>query len=112
MMRRVCPQGRIDYEACFAPFRYCPVKGCGHAEGGVQLPVEGEPARPASCIGETYISWGLSEPTEDIDCFAECNGGSGGDCGWRVICDASGLTADEVRALDGRHAEHRRKVSS
>jgi hypothetical protein len=27
-----CPQGRTDYEACFAPFRYCPVKGCGRAE--------------------------------------------------------------------------------
>lgn len=26
-----CPQGRTDYEACFAPFRYCPVKGCGRA---------------------------------------------------------------------------------
>lgn len=27
-----CPQGRTDYEACFAPFRYCPVKGCGRTE--------------------------------------------------------------------------------
>lgn len=35
-----CPQGRTDYEACFAPFRYCPEKGCGRAEGGVQLPTE------------------------------------------------------------------------
>lgn len=28
-----CPQGRTDYDECFAPFRYCPVKGCGHTEG-------------------------------------------------------------------------------
>lgn len=27
-----CPQGRTDYEACFAPFRYCPEKGCGRME--------------------------------------------------------------------------------
>lgn len=27
-----CPQGRTDYEACFAPFRYCPVKGCGRVQ--------------------------------------------------------------------------------
>ena len=31
--KTACPQGRIDYEACFAPFRYCPVEGCGHAQG-------------------------------------------------------------------------------
>ena len=24
-----CLKGRTDYEACFAPFRYCPEKGCG-----------------------------------------------------------------------------------
>lgn len=28
-----CPKGRTDYEACFAPFRYCPEKGCGRTEG-------------------------------------------------------------------------------
>lgn len=28
-----CPKGNTDYEACFAPFRYCPEKGCGRAEG-------------------------------------------------------------------------------
>lgn len=28
----LCPQGRTDYEACFAPFRYCPVEGCGRME--------------------------------------------------------------------------------
>lgn len=38
-----CPQGRTDYEACFAPFRYCPVKGCGRAEGGQQLPTDATP---------------------------------------------------------------------
>ena len=27
-----CPKGRTDYEACFAPFRYCPEKGCGRVE--------------------------------------------------------------------------------
>lgn len=29
MTAEPCPQGRTDYEACFAPFRYCPVEGCG-----------------------------------------------------------------------------------
>lgn len=24
-----CPKGRTDYEECFAPFHYCPEKGCG-----------------------------------------------------------------------------------
>jgi len=38
-----CPQGRTDYEECFAPFRYCPVKGCGRAEGDVRLPTDAEP---------------------------------------------------------------------
>ncbi len=33
-----CPKGQTDYEACFAPFRYCPVEGCGRA----QAPVPGE----------------------------------------------------------------------
>jgi hypothetical protein len=28
----LCPEGRTDHEACFAPFRYCPVKGCGRTE--------------------------------------------------------------------------------
>lgn len=28
----LCPLGHTDYEACFAPFRYCPVKGCGRTE--------------------------------------------------------------------------------
>ena len=41
-----CPQGRTDYEACFAPFRYCPVKGCGRAEGDVQLPTEATTEAP------------------------------------------------------------------
>ena len=27
-----CPNGRTDYDSCMAPFRYCPVKGCGRAE--------------------------------------------------------------------------------
>lgn len=36
-----CPQGRTDYEACFAPFRYCPVKGCGRSE-----------AAPVPCCGD------------------------------------------------------------
>ena len=31
-----CPQGRTDYEACFAPFRYCPEKGCGRAENAIK----------------------------------------------------------------------------
>lgn len=31
-MTELCPQGYTDHEACFAPFRYCPVKGCGRAE--------------------------------------------------------------------------------
>jgi hypothetical protein len=26
---QLCPRGRTDHEACFAPFRYCPVEGCG-----------------------------------------------------------------------------------
>jgi hypothetical protein len=37
-MTEPCPQGRTDYEACFAPFRYCPVKGCGRVEA--EHPVE------------------------------------------------------------------------
>ena len=31
-MTDICPQGRTDHKACFAPFRYCPVKGCGRTE--------------------------------------------------------------------------------
>ncbi len=27
-----CKNGFTDYEKCFAPFRYCPVKGCGRTE--------------------------------------------------------------------------------
>lgn len=27
-----CPNGFTDYEECFAPFRYCPIKGCGRTE--------------------------------------------------------------------------------
>lgn len=30
--RKTCANGYTDYERCFAPFRYCPVKGCGRAE--------------------------------------------------------------------------------
>jgi hypothetical protein len=40
-----CPQGRTDYEACFAPFRYCPVKGCGRAE-----------ATPGPCCGDNQCT--------------------------------------------------------
>jgi hypothetical protein len=36
--REPCPKGRTDYDECFAPFRYCPVKGCGRAEDGERLP--------------------------------------------------------------------------
>lgn len=39
--------GRTDYDECFAPFRYCPVKGCGRAEGGVQLPTDNDPTEEA-----------------------------------------------------------------
>jgi len=31
-MSEPCPQGRTDYDDCFAPFRYCPTKGCGRVE--------------------------------------------------------------------------------
>ena len=41
-----CPQGRTDYEACFAPFRYCPVKGCGRMEQ-----TRAEPANPTYADG-------------------------------------------------------------
>lgn len=41
-----CPKGHTVYEECFAPFRYCPEKGCGRAEGGIQLPTEAAPDVP------------------------------------------------------------------
>lgn len=41
-MSERCLKGRTDYEACFAPFRYCPEMGCGRAEGDKQLPTQQE----------------------------------------------------------------------
>lgn len=39
---QACPLGQTDYTACFAPFRYCPVKGCGRTETpGVTACAEG-----------------------------------------------------------------------
>lgn len=40
----MCPQGRTNYVECFAPFRYCPIKGCGRAEGDKRLPTEATPS--------------------------------------------------------------------
>lgn len=42
-----CPKGHTVPEECFAPFRYCPEKGCGRAEGGMRLPTDDEPLPPS-----------------------------------------------------------------
>ena len=47
----VCPKGQTDHQACFAPFRYCPVKGCGRTEEPAATPpeVEDHPAFVGTC---------------------------------------------------------------
>ena len=80
--------GRTDYEACFAPFRYCPEKGCGRAEGDTQLPVEGDGRRPRVDYPATH--------EERLDKIAEMHSkqvGAGGttsgdcnECGWLWPC--------------------------
>jgi hypothetical protein len=50
-MSEPCPEGRYDYEACFTPFRYCPVKGCGRTEVS-RVRVQSGPCAVADCERE------------------------------------------------------------
>lgn len=45
MSNEPCPMGRTDYDQCFAPFRYCPEKGCGRTEDDNKPPVPKAPTR-------------------------------------------------------------------
>lgn len=63
------------------------------------------------CNGETYLSWGFwGDPDGPFTVQAECNGGSGGDCGWRQVIErgdhSGGIESAEWRALEAAHASY------
>lgn len=78
-MTEPCPQGRTDYDACFAPFRYCPIKGCGRVESTakprVAYPVTWE--ERLDKIAEFHVKQVGAGGTTSGDC---------NECGWLWPC--------------------------
>lgn len=81
-----CPSGFTEpFEDCFAPFRYCPVKGCGRAEGGVQLPTEGKPRFDYPATFEERLNKIAEMHSKQVGAGGTTSGDCN-ECGWSWPC--------------------------
>lgn len=99
---QMCPNGRTDFEECYSPFRYCPIKGCGRPH----LPTYEEfgDDAPALRLRDMANRWAENRTNPHYSGATDCEHGEPVDRGWVELAletEAAHALLDWLKVPDG-----------